>query len=321
MNTSPVAACIINKNVKLIKESDKTKEKDCYVIKSRNIAYATLKAINNNNGVTVYLAGVVDYNEQENKCYFDDTKASNNFAVIKMTSSYRDDPEREASIYQLLHEETPHPSIVQLLGGYLQCPNTGEKCIILECMDMDLLQYAEYRKLSWFTIFEAQVIFKQIVTGLSHMHRKGVVHRDLGLENICIKKDNNNKNSIKLMDFGHSIVCNNGVDKHIRKHTKVIRIKPCYDAPELSDASVEFYCPDKCDVWSLGVILFILLVGEYPFTTAPKSQEIITESLHCLKDKNKVDSNALDLLNGMLSVDPKERLTLRTIAEHPWVAS
>ncbi len=319
INNVVESSCRINKSAKLIKQSKKFSEENCYVIQIENISYATIKVISTNNGVTVFLAGVVEYNEEENKCYFDDSK--NNYAIIKMSSSYRDDPEREARIYQLLHDESPHPFIVQLLGGCLQCPSTGEKCIILECMDMDLLQYADYRKHSWFTAGEAQLIFKQIVSGVSHMHRKYIVHRDLGLENICIKKFNNTKYIVKLMDFGHSFFCHNGVDKYVKKQSRIIRIKPCYDAPELGDSNVEFYCPDKSDVWSLGVILYILLMGEYPWNKAPKSQEIITESLQRIQGKNDVDKNVVDLLQGMLTVDPKQRINTQRIADHPWLGS
>lgn len=266
----------------------------------------------------MFLSGVVDYNEKENRCYFDDNK--NNYAVIKMSSWHRDDPEREARIYQLLHDESPHPLIVQILGGCSHCPSSGEKCIILECMDMDLLQYAGRRK-SWFTTEESQFIFKQIVLGVSHMHRKYIVHHDLGLENICIKKSNSTKYIVKLMDFGHSLFCRDGVDKYVQKQQQIIKIKPCYDAPELGDPNVEFYCPDKSDVWSLGVILVILLVGDYPWRDAPKSQEIIMGLLQRIQENYKVEKDVLDLLQGMLHVDPKQRMNTQRIAEHHWLGS
>jgi len=310
------AACIIKKNAKLIKESNKAIEENCYVIEDGIHSYATIKEININHGVIVYLVGIVDYNEDENKCYFDDAK--NNYAVIKMSSRNRDDPEREARIYQLLHHDEPHPFIVQLLSGCLQCTNTGEKLIILEYMDMDLLQYAEYRKHSWFSQREIRLIFKQILSGLSHMHRKHVAHRDLGLENICIKNSKSDNYPVKLMDFGNSFLCDNGVCK---KPTSVIRIKPCYDAPELSDANIQFYYPDKADVWSLGVILFILLVGRYPWKDAPRSQDIITELLNDIKINNEIEDDILDLLRCMLNIDPHMRMNTQIIAEHKWLGS
>jgi len=312
------ATCVLSKSAKIVQNGTKSLQGDCCVVKVNNIAYATLKLLSINHGVSVFLAGAVDYNEQSNKCYFiNGINVANNYVVIKMSSPRHDNLiKNEAHIYKLLHDEASHPFIVQLLA-YTQCPKSGVTVLVLEHMDMDMFEYAGIRKASsWFSNGEVRIIFLEILSGLSHMHHKGVAHCDLSLENICLKKYSNGKYSIKLMDFGQSIVCHNGVDKHIRKEAKVIRIKPYYDAPELSDSNTEYVFPDKLDVWSLGIILYILLVGKFPWKIAPKSQDLIIELLNQKKDR--IDSKGFDLLKGALALDPKERISLHSIADHCW---
>lgn len=99
----------------------------------------------------------------------------------------------------------------------------------------------------------ASLIFCQIVDAVEHCHKNNVVHRDLKPENIMLTKDN----IVKIIDFGLSnvIVAN--------KLMKTSCGTKCYSAPETM-ANKE-YSPLPTDIWSLGIILFVMVCGHLPF--------------------------------------------------------
>ncbi len=101
---------------------------------------------------------------------------------------------------------------------------------------------------------EAKYLFKQVVSALYYCHQRNVTHRDIKLENILL---NEAKTQVKLIDFGFSTCIPN--DKKI----KLFCGTPSYMAPEI--VSKKEYCGPPADVWALGVLLFALLCGRFPF--------------------------------------------------------
>ena len=100
---------------------------------------------------------------------------------------------------------------------------------------------------------EAKVIFKQIAEGLQYLHQKNVAHRDMKLENILIDEEGN----VKIIDFGFSLVT---------PKTKPLNVccgTPSYMSPELM--ARKNYYGHLVDIWALGIILYILVVGVFPF--------------------------------------------------------
>lgn len=105
-----------------------------------------------------------------------------------------------------------------------------------------------------FNMQTAVTYFKMIVSGLKHLHMMGYAHRDVSLENILI----NDAGNCKIIDFGLATQAN------VRSNDIVG--EPMYMAPEM--LLNENYCPKSADMWSLGIVLFIMTTGYPPFTVA-----------------------------------------------------
>lgn len=170
----------------------------------------------------------------------------------------------------------------------------------------------------------AQVYFVQLVSGVSFMHSKGVAHRDLKPENILLSEDG----SLKLADFGMATMFEY---KGQRKLSSTLCGSPPYIAPEIlacgrgdrKPSSGAKYSPDLVDLWSCGVILFVLLVGNTPWDEPSQSswefQEYVRNNgRSCDALWERVPSEALSLLRGMMSIDPEKRFSFAQIRQHPW---
>lgn len=168
---------------------------------------------------------------------------------------------------------------------------------------------------------DAKNIFSQLVDAVHFMHSKNIAHRDIKLENIMVS--NSHPKTVTIVDFGFAS----------RQHDDSMMTQTCftldYVAPEILE-NVPY--TKKCDVWSLGVILYILLCGEAPFrpdnedcSTAQHIDQIaakiskgtFTESYTW----SKVSNSARDLIKGMLVVDPKDRFKIDDVINHEWLST
>ena len=154
----------------------------------------------------------------------------------------------------------------------------------------------------------AKIIFKQIIEGLKYIHSKQVVHRDIKLDNILIDL----KNTVKICDFGVSKILSPGTVMYEHCGT------PAYISPEIyKHQGYEGYA---CDIWSARVTLYYMLSGNQPF----KGNEPGDIQRAILRDKFKkiegCTKEANDLLSLMMKKDPKERITITQILNHPWLA-
>ena len=173
----------------------------------------------------------------------------------------------------------------------------------------------------------AQWVFYQICSALDYCHSKGVCHRDLKLENLMLLGTASGtlgtQELVKVTDFGLSKDCS----MHSQPHTKVGTIS--YMAPEVTEANnAEPYDGQAADVWSLGVILYVLVSCSYPFGyDGPK--ELGGEPTHkvCARIRegrfnpppSSLSEACQSLIAGMLTVDPTTRLSVRQVLEHPWL--
>lgn len=165
--------------------------------------------------------------------------------------------------------------------------------------------------------------FLQILRGLSYMHELRVAHLDLSLENIVLSRDHR---VAKIIDFG--LACRAELDDGGAEKASACgaRGKLFYVAPEVfADGS---FRPRPADVWSLGIILFIMLTGSPPMDAGPCEKDPrfpyirdrkIGTILKAWKLDEQISAPLLDLLCGLLTVDPDRRLTLAQVEAHPWV--
>ena len=156
-------------------------------------------------------------------------------------------------------------------------------------------------------------IFKQILSAVSYCHKNNIIHRDLKPENILIEKDDHNEYfKIKVIDFGAS---------EVYKKNTYLREKigtSFYMAPEILKKSYN----EKSDLWSCGVILYILLSGEPPFYGIT-DEEIYIKIWNCKYQIegeiwNEISSEAKDLIKNLLNKDHKLRFSAEQALNHIW---
>ncbi|NWJ06074.1 MKNK2 kinase, partial [Crypturellus undulatus] len=192
-----------------------------------------------------------------------------------------------------------------------------------------------------FNELEASVVVQDIASALNFLHNKGIAHRDLKPENIlCESPDQVSPVKICDFDLGSGIKLNGDCSPISTPEL----LTPCgsaeYMAPEVVEAfNEEASIYDKrCDLWSLGVILYILLSGYPPFVghcgsdcgwdrgeACPTCQNMLFESIQegkyefPDKDWAHISSAAKDLISKLLVRDAKKRLSAAQVLEHPWV--
>eukprot|EP00930_Biecheleria_cincta_P037003 TRINITY_DN25374_c0_g1_i1.p1 TRINITY_DN25374_c0_g1~~TRINITY_DN25374_c0_g1_i1.p1 ORF type:complete len:637 (-),score=122.78 TRINITY_DN25374_c0_g1_i1:13-1923(-) len=164
----------------------------------------------------------------------------------------------------------------------------------------------------------ARYVFLQIAEGLKYIHSKDIVYRDLKPENILVDQKNSRKGllEIKLSDFGHSKLINDGYS------TALTRVgTPQYWAPEVSDpAKAAQGYSQNVDLWSLGVVLYVMLVGSYPFDGVAKPIEHQIQKAEINFPAHRaLSAKVQELIRALIKVKPKERLSLERCLQHEWV--
>jgi serine/threonine protein kinase len=157
---------------------------------------------------------------------------------------------------------------------------------------------------------QARVYFQQIVSGLRHCHDKGIIHRDMKPENLLLDASG----ALKISDFGLSNVILTS-EQMLKTHCGSEK----YAAPEVMQ-NTDPYIGPPVDVWSIGVILYIMVAGAFPFVEATMNCELYASFVAGTFQFPKAMSDDLvDLLTRTFAAAPAQRITLAQIAEHPWV--
>ncbi|KAJ3274802.1 serine/threonine-protein kinase KIN2 [Terramyces sp. JEL0728] len=155
----------------------------------------------------------------------------------------------------------------------------------------------------------AQTLMAQILSAVDYCHRNNVVHRDLKIENILI----NNKGYIQLIDFGLANMYSK--DKLLSTFCGSLY----FAAPEL--LSARKYIGPEVDIWSLGVILYVLTCGKVPFddSNLPELHAKIKAGIFDLP--GHLSPELKHMISRMLAVNPAERASLGEIIHHPWLSN
>jgi len=156
---------------------------------------------------------------------------------------------------------------------------------------------------------EARYVFLQIVLGLRYIHSKGLVHRDLKPENVLIDRKSSRPGllEVKISDFGHSKLVDDGYSTALSQVGT-----PQFWAPEVANSCAAGY-DERVDLWSLGVLLYLMLEGSYPFSDGRSATELRFRS------DSKLSQDARDLVRSLLQQRPHDRLPLDRCLRHPWV--
>ena len=197
-------------------------------------------------------------------------------------------------------QELNHPYIVKL---YEIFENNKFIFSVLEYVDnCDLLTHLKSH--GTFTEVEFLPLFRQLVEALEYVHSKGVLHRDIKLDNILLTKDG----QAKICDFGVS--CRMPTEDMVYEHIGT----PAYLAPEI--IRKQGYSGFKADIWSLGVTTLIALTGHVPFKgeSIDELNHMILNNEVNFGDNCKISEQMKTVLKGMLIKNPSERYNFDQIA-------
>ena len=206
---------------------------------------------------------------------------------------------REASLGQVLY----HPHICRL---FEMCTMSNHFYMLFEYVSggqlLDyIIQHGSLRE------HHARKFARGIASALKYLHANNIVHRDLKIENIMISTSG----EIKIIDFGLSNVYDN------RKLLHTFCGSLYFAAPELLKAMP--YIGPEVDIWSFGVVLYVLVCGKVPFDD--ENSSVLHEKIKQGKVEypNHLSIEIISLLSKMLVVDPQRRAKLKQVIEHPWM--
>ncbi|OUC46011.1 kinase domain protein [Trichinella nativa] len=197
-----------------------------------------------------------------------------------------------------------HPHIVQLYEVHAL---PFDIVMIMEYVSGgDMCQYlCQHGKLAE---HEARRFFQQLISAVDYCHRHKVVHRDLKLENLLL----DSKKNMKLADFGLSNYIQDGVLLKTNCGSLI------YAAPEL--LCQQYYAGPEVDIWSCGIVLYVLLCGYFPFEDDCMMVLCRKITTGVFKIPRYIGKSVSNLIRKILNVHPMERATVETIMAHPWFA-
>ncbi|GMF56863.1 unnamed protein product [Phytophthora fragariaefolia] len=231
----------------------------------------------------------------------------------------KENPLSERAVIQLLED----PLLARAPGrehvvefereGFFTC---GDSVFVAMdfCAGGDLYDYVTAKPGRRLPEAEALPLYAQVAKGLSFLHAMGVAHRDLSLENVLLKDG-----QVKICDFGLSAAADQFSSDLVGKFY--------YMAPEITQGAV--YDPKAADVWSLGVLLFVMLTGSPLFadehSRAPTLRVLnkygVGKILELWGLKDQFSKSTVSLLTSVLQVQPSHRLTAKEVAKHPALRS
>ncbi|KAF4324407.1 hypothetical protein G195_002220 [Phytophthora kernoviae 00238/432] len=223
------------------------------------------------------------------------------------SGSKRHEFEKEINILRGLH----HPNIVRMIETF---EDQHHFYIIMELSPGGTMLDRVKSRGKKFPENEVKEVMRTLASVVQYLHSRTICHRDLKLENILVQTLDSG-GDIKLCDFGASTLYKNGAS--MRKVLGSV----VYMAPEVLEGNYK----ESCDLWSLGVIMYMLLTNKAPFYG--DTEDALVESIFAADVKYRgpewdaVSSEAKALLKKLLNVNAAARFTAAEMLVHPWIKS
>eukprot|EP00345_Euplotes_harpa_P010807 CAMPEP_0168333498 /NCGR_PEP_ID=MMETSP0213-20121227/9643_1 /TAXON_ID=151035 /ORGANISM="Euplotes harpa, Strain FSP1.4" /LENGTH=392 /DNA_ID=CAMNT_0008337833 /DNA_START=1 /DNA_END=1175 /DNA_ORIENTATION=+ len=242
-------------------------------------------------------------------CLHKDTQSQR--AVKVLRKNLLDDKEMDMLKNEIsILKDMDHPNIVKM---YEFLEDDKRIYIVTEiCKGGEL--FDEILNRSKFDEKDAAIVMRQLLSAINYCHKKSIVHRDLKPENMLLEQDKDLE-KLKIVDFGTSLTFD--PDRALDEKLGTAY----YIAPEVIKKSYN----EKCDLWSCGVIMYILLSGEPPFNDPKADNEAIMKKVEKGKyDLTKgvwktVSKEAKDLIKKLLTYAPEDRISAEEALKHPWI--
>jgi len=222
--------------------------------------------------------------------------------AIKVYEKYKiADSQRKTCVNREIKilKKLSHTNIVQL---YETIDTTKQLFIIMELVKgRSLHSYLHCKQNRKLDEAECMKLFSQIAAGIDYCHKNYIVHRDIKMENILLDEHHN----VKIIDFGFSICA----DKN--QKLKIFCGTPSYMAPEI--VNKKEYLGQPTDVWSLGILLYAMLCGSFPFRGSTEHELFRCISKCQYKFPDFVSNTAKGIVNKMLCLNPEKRASAEQI--------
>jgi len=208
-------------------------------------------------------------------------------------------------------EAMDHPNVLRMVGFY---EDKTRFLIVTELAQQELFDKIVAKE--FYTEKDAAKVMRILFEAIGFLHANGVVHRDLKPENVLLM-DKSDDGSIKLADFGFAHELDQSSEQAM---LQTACGTPGYVAPEIIKGKKY---GKEVDLWSLGVIMYILLCGYPPFYHQSQAQlfRLIKKGKYDFDPEywSDVSEEAKDLIRRCLTVDPASRLTADEALQHPWI--
>lgn len=228
--------------------------------------------------------------------------------VVKIeTLTYQDDDKtflKEIEVLSILN----HPNIIKLYEYYV---DDVHYYFITDFAEGGEL-YDKIYEIKNYQESDSASIMEQLLSAVSYMHSKNIVHRDIKPENILLETKTTGDLSIKIIDFGTANFFENDTKLRLKVGT------PYYIAPEVLKKEYSY----KCDIWSCGVIMYILLSGNPPFDGSDDEEilnKVLLGGFTFGKEFNNVSDDAKELIKKLLTYDSKKRISAEEALQHNWI--
>ena len=246
----------------------------------------------------------------------DRSDAVTNVAIKSVRKSMSDTVllQREIDVLQTL-SNPPHRNVMRLVA----CHEDGKYVHIVSELYEGGELFDHIISKDHFSERDAAIYVRQILDSVAACHRRNIAHRDIKPENLMFRAPptaNAADDELCLVDFGFALE----FDPSANTMTDQVG-SPSYVAPEVLAGNFT----EQCDAWSIGVVMYILLCGESPFTGKEEEETMAnvrrgTFSMH-QKEWDAVSEEGKELVGRLLTKDPAARLTIEEALAHPWIVT